>query len=147
MEKKNNSEAHVVDCNSRPFVPDGWKLERHIRNGVFIDFNPSKIKLYPQSGIVKLRKELANANVLDFFLRHSHIIPDEWKKDASGRSRHILFWGTIYICPIKDARYKKSYLVRYVRSLFFSSSHGKWGWAPIPLVNGWKGNGYVAILN
>lgn len=93
---------HVIDCDAAPFVPDGWKVEEHIKGGEF-EWNPEAISLYLSdkqqgSGWVegnKLRKELTgmpvlNANVLDYLLAHPNLIPDEWK------GKYVFFWGTIY---------------------------------------------------
>jgi hypothetical protein len=99
-----NKVSQIININTdaRPFVPDGWKVVEHIKGGKF-EWGPSKIILYisdiqkHRSYIEgnKLRKELKgkavlNANVLDFLLANSYLIPEAWK------SKRIFFWGTIY---------------------------------------------------
>ena len=94
--------VQVIDCNARPFVPEGWKVVEHIKGGKW-EWNPGKILLYLSDGQKggrciegnKLRKELKgksvlNANVLDWLLAHPEFIPEEWK------GKYIFFWGTIY---------------------------------------------------
>jgi len=91
----------LIDCDSAPFIPNGWSVEEHKKGGMF-KFNPEKISLYlskkQRKGIIgghDLRKELAdkpvmNNNVLVYLLAHPELIPEGWK------GKHILFWGTIY---------------------------------------------------
>jgi hypothetical protein len=110
----------LIDCDTNPFIPDGWSVEEHKRGGMF-KFNPAKISLYlskkQKKGSIEgndLRKELANqpvlnANVLDYLLAHPEFIPEEWKDKA------IFFWGTIY---------RRSSGSLYVRCLRWSGS----GW-------------------
>jgi hypothetical protein len=64
----------------------------------------------------KLRKELAsklvlNANVLDYLLAHTELIPEEWK------GKYVFFWGTIYL-------YSGGRL--YVRCLYWRGD--RWNW-------------------
>jgi hypothetical protein len=114
---------HIIDCDAKPFVPDGWKVEEHIKGGQF-KWDPSSIKLYldesQENGksIVgnKLRELLSgkpvfNANVLDYLYAHPELIPEDWKGKA------IMFWGTIY-------RSSDGYL--YVRYLCWGG--GRWNW-------------------
>ena len=114
---------HVVDCDADPFLPEGWKVESHKKGGSF-EWNPAKVKLHlapsQQNGKCvqghKLREELANepvlnANVLDFFLKHPELIPEEWK------GSYVYFWGTV--CRNSDG-------ALYVRYLCWDGSH--WGW-------------------
>lgn len=95
---------HLIDCDAAPIIPDGynWTVEEHQKGGQF-KWNITKTSLYlskQQNGDKwiegnKLRVELKgkpvlNANVLDYLLKHPHLIPDEWKGEA------VCFWGTIY---------------------------------------------------
>ncbi len=93
----------LIDCDSNPFLPDGWKMEEHKKGGQ-IQWDPEKVRLYLSSGQCgrviegnELRKELEekpvlNANVLDFLLKkeNQHLIPNEWK------GKLIFFWGTLF---------------------------------------------------
>src|SRR3989344_5509559 len=91
--KGNSTSGHVIDCDADPFVPDGWKVEEHKKDGQ-LDFDPAQVLFHLADGQKngksikgnKLRKELANmpvmnANVLDFLLANPDIIPDEWKAE------------------------------------------------------------------
>lgn len=93
---------YVIDCDADPFVPEGWKVEKHQKGGKF-EWDPSQIELYLDNGQLggnsivgsKLRqkmssKKIMNACVLDFLLAHPELIPEEWK------GKRIFFWGTIY---------------------------------------------------
>ncbi len=93
---------HIIDCDTAPRVPDGWKVENH-KPGGKLEWNAGMVQLYlsaRQQGEKclegnKLRQELEgkpvlNANVLDYLLDHPALIPVEWK------GKRIYFWGTIY---------------------------------------------------
>lgn len=121
---------YVINCDVDPFVSNGWKAESHTKGGQFA-FDPAKIKFYLSPNQLdgkriegnKLRKELANepvlnANVLDYLLKNSHLIPEDWKKDERGNTRYIFFWGTIY-------RYSYGFL--FVRCLCWWHD-GSWRW-------------------
>lgn len=138
---------YLIDCDANPFTPSGWTVELHKKGGQFA-FDPTKIKLHlspNQKGGKyiegnKLRKELANepvlnANVLDYFLKNPHLIPKEWKKDASDNTCYIFFWGTIY-------RNFHDYL--YVRSLYWYD--GAWHWNDRWLDFDWDGYDPAAVL-
>jgi hypothetical protein len=74
-----------------------------------------------------LRKELEgrqpvmNANMLEFYLKNTHLIPSEWKDKA------IFFWGTIY----RDVGGNL-----YVRYLYWRGDH--WDWNFDWLGNDWN---------
>lgn len=138
---------HLIDCDADPFVPSGWKVESHKKGGQFA-FDPAKIKLHlspnQRGGKFiegnKLRKELVNepvlnANVLDFLLKNPNLIPEEWKKDASGNTRYIFFWGTIY---------RRSLGHLYVRYLCWSD--GSWYWLYYWLDVDWGGDNPAAVF-
>jgi hypothetical protein len=123
------SRRHFVDLIASPFTPKGWKVEEH-QNGGALKWDATKVELYldpvQRHGNYiegnKLRTQLVgkpvlNANVLDYLLANPHLIPDEWKKDESGNTRNIFFWGTVY-------RYSDGDL--YVRYLCWSV--GEWDW-------------------
>ncbi len=93
---------NVVDCDAKPFVPEEWKVVKHIKGGKF-EFDPKKVVLYLDekqrkgrvfvgSGLRRKLKGLPvfNANLLDFYLSHPNLIPEEWK------GKTVFFWGTIY---------------------------------------------------
>ena len=114
---------HVINCDADPFVPGGWTVKTHEKGG-FFKWDASNIRLYlskTQQGdgqILghKLCKELEqesvlNANVLDFLLKHTDLIPEEWKGED------VLFWGTIYFDSGGGL---------YVRCLYWYG--GRWGW-------------------
>jgi hypothetical protein len=114
---------HIIDCDAKPFVPDGWKVEEHIKGGQF-KWDSSQIEPYLDKSqkngksIVgnKLRELLAgksalNANVLDYLLANTELIPEEWK------GKYIFFWGTVY--RNSDGRL-------YVRYLYWNGD--RWHW-------------------
>ncbi len=104
----------LIDCDSAPFIPNGWSVEEHKKSG-FFKFDPAKISLYLSKKQKKgsigghdLRKELSdkpvmNANILDYLLAHPELIPEEWK------GKYIFFWGTIY--RLSDGRLCVRYLI------------------------------------
>ncbi|MFA6995598.1 MAG: hypothetical protein WC249_04340 [Patescibacteria group bacterium] len=107
--RKSGEEAkkqNFVDLDADPLIPPGWSVEEHQKGGLW-KFNQAKIFLYfsekqkrPKESVSwsSLRKELsgknvANANLLDFYLANPHLIPSAW------RGKRIPFWGTIYSGP------------------------------------------------
>lgn len=131
---------HVIDLDAAPFCPSALTVEEHQKGGTF-RWDSAKVQLYlskPQSkgkviGGHDLRKDLAgkpvlNACLLDYLLKHPHLIPNEWKGKA------IFFWGTIY-------RDSNGYL--FVRYLCWDDS--QWqsddGW----LGHVWLGDGPAAL--
>jgi len=137
---------HFIDCDADPFVPSGWTVESHKKGGQFA-FNPAKVNLHlspnQQGGEHiegnKLHKKLANepvlnANVLDFLLKNPTLIPEEWKRDASGNIRYIFFWGTIYHSD-------GGLCVRYLHW-----GGGSWRWGSSWLDDDWLGSSPAAVL-
>lgn len=125
---KRKTNVHVINCDTAPFQPNGWSVEKHTKGGQ-LEWNPARVKLYlakcQKSGKRiegnKIRKQLPghkvlNANVLDYLLAHPELIPDEWNGLA------ICFWGTIY-------RHTSGELC--VRCLLWGES--QWGWDYLPL--------------
>lgn len=136
-----NAVKHIVDCDADPFVPGGWKVEKHKKCG---QLNLSEVTpaLYlskdQQNGKViegnKIRKELAtkvvlNANVLDYYLAHPELIPEEWK------GKVVFFWNTIY------RRSDGNLCVRYL-----CRRGGQWDWSHHWLGYGWDSHDPAAVL-
>lgn len=130
---------HIIDLDADPMVPNRWEVVEHRKGGQF-EFNPDNIGLYldeeQKSGkrIVgnKLRKKLANqplfnANLLDFYLAHINLIPEDWKGKA------VFFWATIYRLSDGDL---------CVRCLFWVG--GGWRWNYRWLGFGWGDDGPAA---
>ncbi|MBI2047844.1 MAG: hypothetical protein HYT27_01775 [Parcubacteria group bacterium] len=99
------STVDVIDTNVPPFVPNGYTVEEHKKQGLF-NWDQNNVTLYVSleqrdgKQIIghELREELAekavlNANVLDYLLKNKYRIPEEWK------GWHIFFWGTVYRDP------------------------------------------------
>ncbi len=131
---------HLIDCDALPYCPDGWEVVEHRKHGQ-LQWDPTRIRLHlskkQMDGKViegnKLRKELEglpvmNANVLDYLLKHTELIPDEYKGKA------VFFWGTIY--RRSDGRL-------YVRCLFWDG--GKWDWRYRWLGYGFDGSNPAAV--
>ena len=133
--------SYLVDLDAPPMIPDGWKVESHVKGGQF-KFDPAKIdgtylsEEQKNGGCLegnKLRKKLQgknpyNANLLDFYLAHPELIPDSWKGKA------IFFWGTIY---------RNADGLLYVRCLYWCGS--RWNWNYYYLVDGWSGDSPAAV--
>ncbi|MDA1337679.1 MAG: hypothetical protein O3C23_02890, partial [bacterium] len=115
---------HVIDCDADPFVPNGWGVEEHIKGGQF-EWDPARVTLYLSEGQQNgkwirgrghdLREELKgkaayNANLLDYFLAHRELIPEECKNQMT------FFWGTIYS---RDGGLRVRYLYWF---------GARWGW-------------------
>ena len=104
---------YTVDLDAPPFIPKGWVVETHLKGGRF-KFGDAKVTLYSSENqrigkcaeVTELQKELEsqtvlNANLLDFYLAHPNIIPENWK------GKHIYFQGTVYrhTCCYRCVRY------------------------------------------
>lgn len=125
---------HMIDCDAAPFIPSGWKVEKHQKGGQF-KWDTGQVALYlskfQKNGVIegnKLRKELEgkpvlNACVLDYLLAHPHLIPEEWKGNA------VFFWGTIY---------RDSDGNLFVRCLYWLG--GRWRWGNYWLDDDWDDN-------
>lgn len=140
---------HLIDCDADPFNPwakGGFTIEEH-QKGSQWKFDPKEVKFFLANGQKdgkvlegnKLRKELAgkpvlNANVLDYLLANPHLIPDEWKKDGQGNTRHIFFWGTVY---------RRRDGILFVRCLCWSD--GIWYWSSLWLGDDWFGYNPAAV--
>lgn len=139
--------THVIDCDANPFLPyEDWTVEEHRKGGQFT-WDPMQLRLYLSESQLngryieghKLREELAdnpvlNANVLDYLLKHPHLIPEDWKKDEHGNARYIFFWGTIYRSSVGHL---------CVRCLYFPD--GGWDWYYGWLDYAWY-SAYPAVL-
>ncbi len=99
---------HFVDCDGLPTIPKNLRIEEHKKrdhikldiSSVHLSLSLQQMKRETEKGD-ELRKLMAadsplNANVLDYLLAHTELIPEEWKKDSRDDSRCIYFWGTIY---------------------------------------------------
>lgn len=94
--------THIIDLDADPRVRNWrWGVWEHTKGGQ-LEFDPTKIALYlveeqKKGKIVgnnlleKLRgMTVYNDNLLEFFLHHPHLVPEEW------RGKNIFFWGTIF---------------------------------------------------
>ena len=139
---------HIIDLNKQPYVPDGWTVAEHQGHGSQLIWDASRVQLYLSSNqrggeIIegnKLYEELEkrqvlNANVLDYLLANPQLIPEEWKMDGNRNTRYIFFWGTIY-CNSDGSR--------YVRHLCWFG--GSWDWSHSWLGSGWSSSHSAALL-
>ena len=59
----------------------------------------------------KLRKEVEargknlSAVLLDFFVEHPTLWPEEWKKDSQGNTLYVFFWDDVFRNPSRDNLY------------------------------------------
>lgn len=138
---------HLIDCDAKPFTPSGWEVlpdEEQLLKRICgnLKFDSQEISLYLSKKQSKgtiygndLRKELANktvlkANVLDYLLAHTELIPEEWK------GKYVFFWGTIYRCADGDL---------YVRYLYWTGS--QWDWGCHWLGDGFGSGGRAALAS
>ncbi len=138
---------HIIDLDAKPFIPERWRVRKivQLRGSVIGQFkyDPTKVKLHlsknQQDGRVikgrELRKELEtqpvlNANLLDFYLDHPDLIPEEWK------GKLVFFWGTIYRNPLGHL---------CIRCLYWDG--GRWIGYYRLLVNDWYSNHPAALLD
>ena len=122
----------VVDFCLPPMIPPGWDIREsdQMKSRFFggWNFNLNNLELYrldeqKQQRFISgndLRNRLEGkivmgAQLLDFLLANSYLVPEEWKKKT------VLFWGTIY----RDDGDKPC--VRYLQ--FLDGSRPRWGWS------------------
>jgi hypothetical protein len=122
------SVRHYIDCESTPQIAPGWSVHEHNFRESFLKWDPTKVELFLSKDqingkdirgselhkVVPARFAL-NANVLDYLLRHTELIPDAWKQDENGRTLYVHFWGTIF---------KTDNDIMIVRHLYWDG--GKW---------------------
>jgi hypothetical protein len=144
-EAKIEAVKHIIDLDADPLVRKGWCVESHVAGGQ-LEWDSSKVSFYlsetQKSGRIQgheLRKELAdkdcfNANLLNYLLANPTLIPDEWKKDESGKTRYIFFWGTVYRVAAAGL---------CVPTLCWCD--GKWDWGYGSLDNDWDSRSPAAV--
>jgi len=115
MDPRERTEKFGIDLAADPFVPNDFEVVEHIK-GPLLEWNPHRPKielvLMPgqRKGIMtgaKIQEDLkafeglpVNANALDYLLLRLKeapwVIPHEWRSVEMHKSKHILFWGTLY---------------------------------------------------
>jgi hypothetical protein len=138
---------HLIDLDADPFVPEGWEVSDHRKGGLF-KFSHSNVELYIVPDYRHVKSTIAssyvahpeyggdddkarcsgknlNANVLDYLLAHTELIPEEWKQ-----YEFIYFWDTSYHEVGKSPH---SSSVRYLRR---TKDGWTWGWH-------WLGDVYI----
>ena len=89
---------HIIDCDADPYVPWNMVVEKHQKDGPF-RWDSTKVGILPfiyeKYEGNPFRKEfenkpVLNANVLDYLLANTYLIPKEW------RNKRVSFPGTIY---------------------------------------------------
>lgn len=131
----------IVDLDAPPFIPNGWMVESHKQSGRW-RYDATKVSLYLSDdqkdgkGLTgsKFRQELKsqlvmNANMLEFYLAHTSLIPEDWKGKA------VFFWGTVYC----DASGRL-----YVRCLGWRGK--RWDWSDRCLGDVWGCGNPAALL-
>ena len=136
--------SYSVDLDAYPYVPKGLTLGEWHGGGQF-KYDYTKVKLY-LSEIQKcgnetedgfhLYKDLRhvtalNSNLLDFYLKNKHLIPEEWK------GVEVFFWGTRYWYSLEAGS-------QCVRCLYWDGEY--WNWRSEPLKNGWRKRWPMAVL-
>ncbi len=136
----NMTTKYIIDTDKQPFIPEGLRIEKHIKGGKF-EWNPAHVELYlsenQKNGNYitgnQLLKELKgkpvlNANVLDYLLAHPELIPEDWK------GKYVFFWGTLY---------RSSGGNLFVRCLRWGGS--RWNWNDDWLGLDWLDNRPAAV--
>lgn len=142
-----DEQEHIIDCDVLPWIPfDQWEVEVHQKGGQLkweIEQHAHSLQRFEKMECAEFNREffgkpVLNANVLDYLLARTHLIPEEWK------GRRVLFLGTRY----RDLREEDGAL--YVRVLYHSSVEGEdsWSWSYEPIDNDdhlYFSNGSVAF--
>jgi hypothetical protein len=115
---------HTVDLAKTPRLPfDGAEVVKHEGKGIveielrsddnlYIDGKKVVLHLSEhqmgdkriighelRKGLESGEQVLLNSNVLDYLYDHPELFPEHWKKDESGETRYIFFWGSIFRDP------------------------------------------------
>jgi hypothetical protein len=110
IRKPKRVKTHIINLLAAPSIPSEFAgVDQHKRGPIDFIWDPTKVRFYlspnqeggQQSHGGSLHQEIIsqspfNANLLDYLLNHTYLIPDQWKKDAAGETYYIYFWGTIY---------------------------------------------------
>lgn len=131
-----NASQIIIDCDADPFVPDGWKVLSHKKDGQVV-WDTEKVGFYIppcQKDILppvacEVEEELKdqpvlNANVLDYLIDHPECAGIEnlaWMDEGEIKGE-IYFWGTIY--EDEDGE-------RCVRALTLDDGDLGWGYVRI----------------
>ncbi len=112
-----------INLSDDPFIPQNWKVYRHIKQDSNWLWDPEELVLrtakigeYIDANELANRigtKDLFNANLLDYLLSYSEIIPKEWI------DKSVYFFGTIYLHPTS---------LRVIRCLFYNKYNNAWEW-------------------
>lgn len=144
---------HVINCDADPRpVPfrSGLCIEKHCKAG-FLKWEPDKISIYlseqQKNGenvegnefckdIEKM--PVLNANVLDYLLENTQLIPEEWK------DKLVFFWGTIYQQSAGSLWPNQETADKFVR--YLSWEEGKWCNKYYRIRFGFSNMHYAAVL-
>ncbi len=110
----------IIDCDATPFVPEGWSIRPEDQIPGAVDgqlvYGPLKISLYidkaqkcvkriPAYNLVDklVGKPLLKANVLDYLLACTSLVPGAWMVDDYGIGRWIVFWALFIAIRVATA--------------------------------------------
>lgn len=160
---------HAINCNKDPLMKRGFKLKKHNRNGVleaktrggdlYLDNLKVKASLFEgqvygnvatmPTGYQILKKvkdkRVLNANVLDDFLKHRYLFPNNLRglsEENHASCVSFTFWGTIY----EDVGYSPE-RGECVRILFFHSKGNEFGYRYRKLSERWGPRDYSLTLS
>lgn len=135
MSKK---QKQMIKLSTKAFIPKGytWTVERHEPMKSFdpkslqLHFEPEQEKGYIKGEVLaeRMKGKGLNSNVLEYLLKHTELIPEDWK------NRYVFFWGTVYRHADGDL---------CVRYLFWDG--GRWGWDYDWLVSDWRSSDPAAV--
>lgn len=121
----------------KPLIPYvGWTIGE---DNSTTSFDPNDLVLHVEpeqkkgtiTGTVlreRMKGKGVSAAILDYLLKHTKLIPEEWK------GKYVFFWGTIY---------RNSDGNLYVRYLYWNDS--RWNWGYDWLARGFYGNCPAAL--
>lgn len=111
----------MIKLSTKAFIPKGytWTVERHEPMKSFdpkslqLHFEPEQEKGFIQGEVLaeRMKGKGLNSNVLEYLLKHTELIPEDWKNSC------VFFWGTVY-------RHAGGFLC--VRYLVWNG--GRWVW-------------------
>lgn len=143
--KNTNNEAsssvidHIIDCDANPSIPvfhfssGVWVVAKHRKSGLLkwnkeaqkdafwlgAGNHKDSLRYCPNTGQQILdgieKKQVLNANVLDYLLANPDLIPKEWESH-----RDVSFIGTIYCSDSGSLRYRS---IRFYNGKWTENDH------------------------
>ena len=100
MNNKSIAEKVLINTNEAPSIPKGCKIVKHIEAGKISFYSLQDLVIsdqFNQLAVTVMGRlvndktiTLANATILDYWLKNQKIIPKKYKKEG------LCFWGTVF---------------------------------------------------